>query len=188
MRATLPLLENSDFPPLRRVRLQTLQVNVGYKCNQSCLHCHVNAGPRRTEALTRETAALCLEYAQASGVSVLDLTGGAPELNQNFKFLVEGARTLGLKVIDRCNLTILEEPGFEQMAEYLASHEVEIVASMPCYIEENVDAQRGKGVYDASISGIRQLNAVGYGHPKTYSRPITSASAAPATAFGAIAS
>jgi len=165
MRATLPLLENSDFPPLRRVRLQTLQVNVGYKCNQSCLHCHVNAGPRRTEALTRETAALCLEYAQASGVSVLDLTGGAPELNQNFKFLVEGARTLGLKVIDRCNLTILEEPGFEQMAEYLASHEVEIVASMPCYIEENVDAQRGKGVYDASISGIRQLNAVGYGVP-----------------------
>ena len=167
MRATLPLLENSDFPPLRRAGLQTLQVNVGYRCNQSCLHCHVNAGPRRTEEMTRETARLCLDYAEASGASVLDLTGGAPELNSNFTFLVEGARALGLNVIDRCNLTILEEPGFDAMAEYLASHQVEIVASLPCYLEENVDAQRGKGVYNASIAGIRQLNSVGYGQPGT---------------------
>lgn len=163
MRATLPLLENSDFPPLRRAKLTTLQINVGYRCNQTCLHCHVNAGPRRTEEMTREVAGLCLRYADQSGVSTLDITGGAPEMNANFRFLVDGASERGLKVIDRCNLTILEEPGFEDMAEYLAAHEVEVVASLPCYLEENVEAQRGKGVYAASIAGIRRLNAVGYG-------------------------
>ena len=165
MRATLPLLENSDFPPLRRTKLATLQINVGYRCNQSCLHCHVNAGPRRTEEMTREIAELCLHYADRSDVSTFDITGGAPEMNANFRFLVDGASERGLKVIDRCNLTILEEPGFEGIAEYLARQEVDVVASLPCYLEENVEAQRGKGVYAASIAGIRRLNAVGYGVP-----------------------
>ena len=126
MHATLPLLTRSDFPALRRRALETLQVNVGYVCNQTCLHCHVNAGPTRTESMT-------------SGATVLDLTGGAPELNPQFRHLVRGARERGAKVIDRCNLTVLFEPGQEDLADFLAQHRVEVVASLPCYLEENVD-------------------------------------------------
>jgi radical SAM/Cys-rich protein len=162
MHATLPLLAATDFPPIRRRRLETLQVNLGYVCNQSCLHCHVNAGPARKEAMSAETAALVLRYLEASGASVLDLTGGAPELNANFRGLVAGARRLGARVIDRCNLTILFEPGQEDLAEFLASQGVEIVASLPCYTPELVDRQRGKGVYETSIAAIRRLNALGY--------------------------
>ncbi len=167
MHVTLPLLVDTDFPPLARRRLETLQVNVGYACNQTCLHCHVNAGPTRTEAMTGETAELVLSYLEASGAATLDLTGGAPELNPHFRRLVVGARALGKRVIDRCNLTILLEPGHEDLAGFLAGHRVEIVASLPCYTPELVDRQRGKGVYELSIAALRRLNALGYGREGT---------------------
>ena len=163
MHATLPLLLETDFPPLRRARLETVQVNVGYVCNQTCLHCHVNAGPTRTEAMTAETAAQLLDYLAASGAATLDITGGAPELNANFRHLVRVARGRGVNVIDRCNLTVLFEPGQEDLAQFLAAQEVAIVASLPCYTEELVDRQRGKGVYAKSLDAIRALNALGYG-------------------------
>jgi len=162
MHATLPLLAATDFPPLQRRRLETLQVNLGYVCNQTCLHCHVNAGPTRKEAMSAETAALVLRYLEASGAAALDLTGGAPELNANFRAMVVEARRLGARVIDRCNLTVLFEPGQEDLAEFLAAQGVEIVASLPCYTPELVDRQRGKGVYETSIGAIRRLNALGY--------------------------
>ena len=163
MHATLPLLVETDFPALGRRRLDTLQVNVGYVCNQTCVHCHVNAGPTRTESMTRETADQVLEYLAASGATTLDLTGGAPELNAHFRHLVTGARLLGARVIDRCNLTILFEPGQEDLARFLAMNRVEIVASLPCYTAELVDRQRGEGVYERSIAAIRILNGLGYG-------------------------
>src|SRR5438128_9323103 len=167
--ATLPLLEVSDFPALRRERLETLQVNLGYKCNQTCVHCHVNAGPTRTEQMDRETVHTVLRYLEASGVGTLDITGGAPELNPHFRELVGGARALGAHVIDRCNLTVLEEPGQDDLADSLAGLGVEIVASLPCYTEELVDRQRGKGVYETSIRALRRLNALG--HAGEGSRP-----------------
>jgi radical SAM/Cys-rich protein len=162
--ATLPLLEVSDFPALRRERLETLQVNLGYKCNQTCVHCHVNAGPTRTEQMDRGTMHSVLRYLDASGVGTLDITGGAPELNPHFRELVESARAFGVHVIDRCNLTVVEIPGQEDLAEFLARERVEITASLPCYTEELVDRQRGKGVYETSIRAIQRLNALGYGH------------------------
>ena len=163
MHATLKLLANTDFPPIARRRLETLQVNLGYVCNQTCLHCHVNAGPTRTESMDAETARLVLDYLRASGATVLDLTGGAPELNPHFRHLVRAARALGVRVIDRCNLTVLAEPGQEDLAEFLAGERVDVVASLPCYTAELVDRQRGKGVYETSIASIRRLNALGYG-------------------------
>ena len=165
MHATLPLLEVSDFPAIRRERLETLQVNLGYKCNQTCVHCHVNAGPTRTEQMDRETVQTVLRYLEASGVATLDITGGAPELNPHFRELVERARALGTHVIDRCNLTVLEEPGQEDLAAFLARQDVEVTASLPCYTEELVDRQRGKGVYESSIRALKRLNALGYGDP-----------------------
>jgi radical SAM/Cys-rich protein len=165
MHAMLPLLEVSDFPAIRRKRLETLQVNLGYRCNQSCVHCHVDAGPTRTEQMDRETLQTVIRFLEASGIGVLDITGGAPELNPNFRELVERARALCAHVIDRCNLTVLEEPGQEGLAEFLAGQCVEIVASLPCYTEALVDRQRGKGVYEASIRALRRLNALGYGMP-----------------------
>jgi radical SAM/Cys-rich protein len=163
MRDTLPLLEAIPFPALRRGRLDTLQVNVGYRCNQSCVHCHVNAGPNRTEEMTGEIADLVLDVLARRGIATLDITGGAPELNPHFRRMVHGARALGVKVMDRCNLTILSEPGQDDLAEFLAAERVEIVASMPCYLADNVDRQRGKGVFDGSIRGLKHLNALGYG-------------------------
>lgn len=163
MHATLPLLEVTDFPALRRQPLETLQVNLGYQCNQRCLHCHVNAGPNRTEMMSRETLELIIPVLQARGIQTLDLTGGAPELHQDFRYLVAKATKVGVKVIDRCNLTILFESGQEGLAEFLAEHKVEVVASMPCYSLENVDQQRGEGVFDKSIAGLQKLNALGYG-------------------------
>ena len=163
MHATLPLLVQSDFPPIARRRLETVQANLGYVCNQSCLHCHVNAGPTRTESMSGETVEKVLAFLAASGAGTLDLTGGAPELNPHFRPLVARARAMGVKVIDRCNLTILEEPGQEDLAGFLAAHQVEIVASLPCYTEELVDRQRGKGVYGKSVRAIRRLNELGYG-------------------------
>ncbi len=163
MRATLPLIQTTDFPAIRRRRVDTLQVNLGYKCNQSCLHCHVNAGPTRTEQMTRETVQTVLDHLRVFGVPTLDITGGAPELNPQFRRLVAEARALGVHVLDRCNLTILEEPGQEDLAEFLAAQRVEVIASLPCYLEENVDRQRGSGVFDKSIRALRRLNALGYG-------------------------
>ena len=163
MHATLPLLENTDFPSLRRATLDTLQVNLGYRCNQQCLHCHVNAGPNRKEEMSRETIEQILEFLSHANVKTIDITGGAPELNPHFRTLVQRCRAMGVHVIDRCNLTILEEPGHEDLARFLADHQVEVVASMPCYLRDNVDKQRGKGVFDRSILGLRQLNALGYG-------------------------
>ncbi|MBI2315536.1 MAG: arsenosugar biosynthesis radical SAM protein ArsS, partial [Betaproteobacteria bacterium] len=144
-------------------RVETLQVNLGYRCNQTCVHCHVNAGPARTEMMGRETLEAVLRYLEASGVPVLDITGGAPELHPHFREVVLRARTLGAHVMDRCNLTVLEEPGQETLAEFLAANSVEIIASLPCYLEDNVDRQRGKGVFQASIRALARLNALGYG-------------------------
>jgi radical SAM/Cys-rich protein len=165
--ATLPLLRSRNFPAIARKRLETLQVNVGYKCNQTCVHCHVNAGPTRTESMPREVADEVLAFLRASGMKTLDITGGAPELNPHFRYLVKAARALGVHVMDRCNLTILSEPGQEDLAEFLAAQRVEIVASMPCYLEDNVDRQRGKGVFNGSIAGLRKLNALGFGRSDT---------------------
>jgi radical SAM/Cys-rich protein len=162
--ATLPLMRRYGFPPIRRNRLETLQVNLGYRCNQSCLHCHVNAGPNRTEMMSRETILDVLTFIGVAGVRKLDLTGGAPELNPHFRELVLRARELGVQVMDRCNLTILEEPGQEGLAEFLAHQRVDVIASLPCYLEDNVDSQRGKGVFARSLRGIARLNALGYGH------------------------
>ena len=153
----------TDFPRLRRKRLQTLQVNLGYLCNQSCTHCHVNAGPNRTEVMTSDTVDSVIDFLDESQVKRLDLTGGAPELNPYFRRLVVAARALNVEVIDRCNLTVLLESGQEDLAEFLAGQEVEIVASLPCYSEENVNSQRGKGVFHDSIIALRQLNRLGYG-------------------------
>jgi len=163
MHATLPLMQHFGFPALKRDRLEALQVNLGYRCNQSCVHCHVNAGPNRTEEMSRETIADVLAFLGVSGVRRLDLTGGAPELNPHFRHLVTRARQLGVHVMDRCNLTILEEPGQEGLGEFLAAQKVEVIASLPCYLEDNVDRQRGKGVFAASLRGLRRLNALGYG-------------------------
>ncbi|MBL8502601.1 MAG: arsenosugar biosynthesis radical SAM protein ArsS [Rhodocyclaceae bacterium] len=163
MRDSYPLLVQTDFPALRRGRLETLQANLGYRCNQSCLHCHVAAGPKRTEEMSWETMEQLLGFGRRQGVSTFDLTGGAPELNPHFRRLVEAARGEGFKVIDRCNLTILNEPGQEDLADFLAAHGVEVVASLPCYLEENVDRQRGDGVFQSSLAGLRRLNALGYG-------------------------
>ncbi len=163
MHATLPLLRVTDFPPIRRRRVETLQVNLGYTCNQTCTHCHVNAGPNRTEQMSAETIEAVLDVLVAKDIRTLDLTGGAPELNPHFRALVRDARQRGVHVMDRCNLTILFEPGQEGLAQFLADHDVEIVASLPCYLEDNVDKQRGKGVFDKSVRALQALNALGYG-------------------------
>ena len=163
MHDTLALLKKISFPELHRTRLQTLQVNLGYKCNQSCLHCHVNAGPNRTEMMDEATLALIPQVLAARDIATLDLTGGAPELHEGFRALVRAARAQGVRVIDRCNLTILFEPGQDDLAQFLAAQQVDVVASMPCYSAVNVDKQRGEGVFDKSIAALRQLNALGYG-------------------------
>jgi radical SAM/Cys-rich protein len=163
MHATLPLLLETDFPAIRRGPLQTLQVNLGYQCNQSCLHCHVNAGPQRTEVMSADIVDAVIRFLGNSAVSTLDLTGGAPELNPAFRHLVRTARTLDIAVIDRCNLTILLEPEQAGTDRFLAENQVKIVASLPCYIKNNVDAQRGEGTFTGSIEALRRLNQLGYG-------------------------
>lgn len=165
MLASYPLLKDTDFPVIKRSRLTTLQVNLGYRCNQQCLHCHVNAGPKRREAMDEKGIELVLTFMAKQSISVLDLTGGAPELNPFFRKLVKGANDMGVQVIDRCNLTILEEPDQGDLAAFLAENHVEVVASLPCYLKENVEQQRGKGVFEPSLAGLRQLNAQGYGLP-----------------------
>jgi len=165
MHATLPLLNRTTFPAIDRRRLDTLQVNMGYRCNQSCMHCHVNAGPARTEMMAREVVDDVLAFLRSARLPTLDITGGAPELNPHFRRLVTGARALGIHVMDRCNLTILELPGQEDLAEFLAANRVEVIGSMPCYLEDNVDRQRGGGVFQSSIRALRKLNAIGYSNP-----------------------
>ena len=163
MHDTLPLLEKIPFPAIRRGRLDTLQLNVGYRCNQSCVHCHVGASPHRTEEMTCDVADLALAFLEKRRVTTLDITGGAPELNPHFRRVVSAARDMGVRVMDRCNLTVFETQGQEDTPEFFAGEQVEIVASLPCYLESNVDQQRGKGVFEGSIRGLRKLNALGYG-------------------------
>jgi radical SAM/Cys-rich protein len=159
-------LERHGLRPLARRPLTTLQVNVGKRCNQACHHCHVDAGPKRPEMMARETAERVLDLVAAQPrIELVDVTGGAPELNPNFRFLAQGARRLGRRVIDRCNLTVLLEPGQEDLADFLAAHEIEIVASLPCHGATNVDRQRGVGVFEKSIAALHRLNALGYGAP-----------------------
>lgn len=165
MHDTLPLLRATDFPVPQRQGLTTLQVNLGYRCNQRCLHCHVNAGPTRNEMMDAANIDLIPAVLAARGGQTLDLTGGAPELHPRFRDLVMAARALGVRVIDRCNLTILSESGLDDLADFLANQHVEVVASLPCYLEDNVDKQRGKGVYARSIAGLKRLNRLGYGQP-----------------------
>lgn len=165
MKDTLPRLIATDFPPLRRGNLEVLQANITLTCNQSCFHCHVASSPKRKEAMTHETLELLLATLDRHpSIHTLDITGGAPELHPEFRWLVKEARSRGVTVIDRCNLTILSEPGQEDTAAFLAQHQVKVVASLPCYSAENVNAQRGDGVFDASIVGLQKLNALGYGH------------------------
>jgi len=154
-----------EFSVLRRGVLSTLQVNLGYRCNQACSHCHVGAGPNRTESMEAATVALIPAVLQARRLSCLDLTGGAPELHPEFRSLVRQVRALGVEVIDRCNLTILQESGQEGLAAFLADQGVHVIASLPCYLADNVDRQRGAGVFARSITGLRELNSLGYGQP-----------------------
>ena len=160
---TRPLLLPTSFPQVRRSKLDILQVNLGYLCNLSCTHCHVNAGPTRTELMSAENVDLVVEYLKFSGANMLDLTGGAPEMNPEFRRLVKLASEYHVEIIDRCNLTILEEPGYEDLADFLAEYKVTVVASLPCYSEKNVREQRGKGVFEDSIKGLKRLNEKGYG-------------------------
>jgi radical SAM/Cys-rich protein len=160
---TRPLLLDTDFPPIRRGILNTLQVNLGYLCNLSCTHCHVNAGPTRTEQMSLGVVNDILDFLKTHDIATLDLTGGAPEMNIHFRYLVTEARRLGVEVIDRCNLIILNETGYEDLGEFLASQQVVITASLPCYLESNVEQQRGKGIYGGSIDALRNLNVLGYG-------------------------
>lgn len=165
MQDTKPLLFKSqtDFPAVKRMALDILQVNLGYLCNLSCTHCHVNAGPSRTELMDAATVDTVIDVMQHLNIQILDLTGGAPEMNPEFRRLVQAGRRMGVTVIDRCNLTILNEPGYEDVAEFLASEGVKVVASLPCHSQKNVDSQRGKGVFDGSIVGLKKLNALGFG-------------------------
>jgi radical SAM/Cys-rich protein len=160
---TKPLLSPTDFLALKRSQLGTLQVNLGYLCNQTCTHCHVNAGPTRTELMSREVVDQILALLQRGGIHTLDVTGGAPEMNPHFRYLVREAKKLGVQTIDRCNLTILMHPDYPDLAEFLAEQQVIVTASLPCYSEQNVREQRGKGIFDQSIAALQKLNELGYG-------------------------
>jgi radical SAM/Cys-rich protein len=159
------VLAEHSIPTLRRSQLQTLQVNVGKLCNQTCRHCHVDAGPDRRELMSRETFEHCLRILRESNVQTVDITGGAPEMNPHFEWFVKEVRALNRHVIDRCNLTILSASGFTHLPQFLADHQVEVVASLPCYLEDNCDSQRGNGVFRKSIDALKLLNSLGYGAP-----------------------
>ncbi|MCU7833773.1 MAG: arsenosugar biosynthesis radical SAM protein ArsS [gamma proteobacterium symbiont of Taylorina sp.] len=160
---TLPLLEKIAFPAISRKKIDVLQLNLGYRCNQQCLHCHVNAGPNRQEEMSVEVLQQIISFVKENRIKCVDLTGGAPEMHADFVFLIKSLHELGIAVIDRCNLTVLNESGYEHIAKLLADNQVQIVASMPCYLEENVNNQRGKGVFESSIKALRMLNELGYG-------------------------
>src|SRR5918994_3154468 len=148
---------------LTRRAIDVLQVNMGRYCNQACIHCHVESGPTRTELMNRETADAVLRFLRGTGIPTLDITGGAPELNPNFDYLVESAAGLKRHVMDRCNLTVIFEPGKDYLPDFFKRHRIELVCSLPCYSEENVDKQRGKGTFELSIRALQMLNAIGYG-------------------------
>ena len=149
---------------LQRAAVEILQLNIGKICNLACVHCHVDASPRRKEMMSRETIDKILEWLKPTSISKVDLTGGAPEMTPDFRYLIERLKQDSRHIIDRCNLTILLEPGFETLASFLADHQVEIIASMPCYQPENVNAQRGNGVFGRSTEALQRLNQIGYGH------------------------
>lgn len=162
------LLTEYGVGPLMRAQPTTMQINLGKRCNQACRHCHVDAGPTRTEMMDHQTVRRVLELLQCSeSIDTVDITGGAPELHPAFKNIVLSARRLGRQVMDRCNLTVLSEEGQENTATFLADNQVHVIASLPCYGPENVDQQRGSGVFNASITGLQQLNSCGYGQPET---------------------
>lgn len=163
---TRPLLLATDFPVIHRDKLAILQVNLGYKCNLSCVHCHVNAGPSRNEMMDAANIQLLLEFITRQSIKVLDVTGGAPEMNPHFRELIRAARAQDVEVIDRSNLTILLEPGYQDLPEFLAEQRVAITASLPCYMESNVEQQRGKGVYGKSVQALQRLNGLGYGRDR----------------------
>ncbi len=156
-------ITETNFPKIKRDFLQTLQINIGYKCNQACSHCHVDASPNRTEMMSNDIIKIIPKVIKVNDIKLLDITGGAPEIHPKFKQLVKEVRSLNVEVMDRCNLTILTEPGFENLANFLASNKVQITASLPCYLEDNVDKQRGKGVFQKSILALKKLNSYGYG-------------------------
>tara|TARA_B100000965_G_scaffold70825_1_gene55922 strand:- start:537 stop:1481 length:945 start_codon:yes stop_codon:yes gene_type:complete len=156
-------ISKTKFPQIKRDSLETLQINIGYKCNQACSHCHVDAGPNRTEMMSEDIIKLIPRVIKANNIKMLDITGGAPELHPKFKQLVREVRKLNVEVMDRCNLTILTEPGHKNLASFLASNKVQITASLPCYLKDNVDKQRGKGVFEKSILALKKLNSYGYG-------------------------
>ena len=156
-------MDKLSFPRIRKNRIDILQVNIGYKCNQACSHCHVNASPSRFEMMDDSLISIIPEVIEKYKIKTLDITGGAPELHPRFKDLVIKANDLNINIIDRCNLTILNEPGFEYLGSFLAENKVQVTASLPCYLEENVDKQRGKGVFSSSIKGLKLLNKYGYG-------------------------
>lgn len=158
-------LQLHGWDDLRPRSPQVLQINVGKQCNQTCSHCHVDAGPERREIMTRDTMEACLRVLDGTSIDTVDITGGAPEMNPDFRWLVVQSRQRNCRVIDRCNLTILLAPGYEDLPEFLAENKVDIIASLPCYLEENTDAQRGRGVYQKSIAALKRLNALGYGQP-----------------------
>ena len=166
MHKIYPLIKNTNFPSIRRSRLKTIQINLGYKCNQSCLHCHVNAGPKREEMMNKKTIDNVIDFAINNNIETVDLTGGAPEINKYFRYLIKELRQHDIHIIDRCNLTILNEDGMKDLPSFFVKHKIEIIASLPCYIKKNVDSQRGKGVFDESINILRLLNNFGYGVKK----------------------
>ncbi|WP_198266175.1 arsenosugar biosynthesis radical SAM (seleno)protein ArsS [sulfur-oxidizing endosymbiont of Gigantopelta aegis] len=165
MLETLSLLNKISFPAIKRKSIDILQINLGYRCNQQCLHCHVNAGPKRKEEMSHEVLMQILDFVENNQIKTVDLTGGAPEMHPEYSFIIASLHALGVKIIDRCNLTILTEPGYEHLMQELADKQVEIVASLPCYLEENVNKQRGNGVFESSIEALKGLNQLGYGQP-----------------------
>jgi len=160
---TLPLLNKISFPVIKRKKINILQINLGYRCNQQCLHCHVNAGPNRSEEMSHEVLSQTLNFIKTYRIKMVDLTGGAPEMHPEYIPLIKSLHKSGVTIIDRCNLTILNEPGYENLAKEMANNQVEIIASMPCYLEENVNKQRGNGVFESSIKALINLNKLGYG-------------------------
>jgi len=167
MHETLGLLDSGNFPTIHRERIETVQVNLGYKCNQSCLHCHVNASPDRKESMSKNTMDQVRAFIKRVGAKTVDLTGGAPELNPHFRDFVRHLRDDNVSIIDRCNLTILSEPDQSDLAQFLADQQITVIASLPCYTEDNVDAQRGNGVFQRSIKGLQMLNELGYGQDES---------------------
>ena len=166
MHDVYPLLKKTEFPDIFRDRLKTFQINLGYKCNQACVHCHVNASPKRKEMMSLGVIDQILSAIKRLNIKTIDLTGGAPELNENFEYLITEAKKLGCHIIDRCNLTVLLEPKKKHLFNFFKDNKIEIIASLPCYKKDNVDTQRGKNVFNKSIEVLKKLNISGYGYEK----------------------